>query len=114
MSLRPDDVGERGVYAASSPISLTATVFQSLHRNRTAKRRERRAPVVVVVSGCALRVYPCPLVVKNSSATFEAFRRVQEYSGSSLCEHKSRSWLRPSKHSWRYSGPKVFRGKNRN
>ena len=44
---------ERGVYAASSPESLMAQVFLNAHRLRTVKRRKRRAPISVVVPGCA-------------------------------------------------------------
>ena len=49
------DSSARGVHAASIPKSPGAKAFSNVYRNRSVKRRERRAPFMVVVSRCTQR-----------------------------------------------------------
>ena len=52
-ALRDGSSSERGVYAASSQMKPVAMGFAYADRIPTVKRRERRAPIVVVVPSCA-------------------------------------------------------------
>src|SRR6266496_3043029 len=52
-ALRDGSSSERGVYAASSQMKPVAMGFAYVDRIPTVKRRERRAPIVVVVPSCA-------------------------------------------------------------